>query len=431
MTAQKPTGVRWSIFLALLVMCTITNVDRAVISICMPAIQRDLKLDPAIVGVIFSAFFWGYVSMQIPMGWLADRLRADKLVVAATGFWGVLEIITGMISARSLFMLLRVLVGIAEAPMYPVSTKMQSIWLTSKERGRGVSIFDSGAAMGNAIGGPLVLLFLAWFGGWRGALIGTGLVTIAVAWGASFILRGTPDTNPRVNEAERQYIKQALVEEYENQKTVGGEPVGAKLYLSNRNFWLMCAGYYCVGGFWFGIMTWGPSYLSSAQHLDIKQIGGAVFIIYGIGVLVEITGGYLSDFWRKKGANINTVMRTLLFIQGLGMASGMYYVSRSTSATSALIGLIVGASFERVAGCLYWSVPSAIAQRKDVGIVAGCMNTVGNLAGVITPILIGVIVSKTSSYHLALMMFVGFGIAISVFSLLLDYGKKIGSISRE
>ena len=75
MTTQKPTSARWSIFVVLLILCTINYVDRAVLSVCMPSIQKDLSLDPALVGVVLSALFWGYAVMQIPAGWMADRFR--------------------------------------------------------------------------------------------------------------------------------------------------------------------------------------------------------------------------------------------------------------------------------------------------------------------------------------------------------------------
>jgi ACS family D-galactonate transporter-like MFS transporter len=382
-----------------------------------------------LVGVILSAFFWGYAVMQIPAGWLADRFATDKLLIISSFFWGIFQIITGFVSSGKTFMFILALLGVAESPMYPASTKMQAVWLTSKERGRGVAVFDSGAAMGTALGGPIVVLFITWFGGWRGALIGAGALTILVAALCSRYIRGTPDINPRVNQAERDYLRKALTEEYESQGAAGSVKAGAKEYLTSANFWLMCIGYYCVGSFWFGIMTWGPGYLSSALHLDIKSIGGAIFLIYGVGVAVEIVGGWFTDRWRQKGGDINTVMRTLLVIFGIGMAAGMFMVTRSTSAVEALVWLAVAVAFERVAGCLYWSIPPAISQRKDVGTIAGCMNLTGNIAGVLTPIIIGVVVSSTGSFDLALMMFVCFGLGISVVSLFINYGSKIGSVS--
>ena len=180
MTNLKPTNVRWQVFFTLLILCTINYVDRAVLSICMPDIQKDLDFSPAVVGFILSAFFWGYAPMQIPVGWLLDRFRPEKLIVGAGILWGVFQVITGFISSSKMFAFLRVLLGISEAPIYPGGTKLQSVWLTSKERARGSSLMDTGAALGNAVGGPLVILFLAWFGGWRGALIGTGIVSKAI-----------------------------------------------------------------------------------------------------------------------------------------------------------------------------------------------------------------------------------------------------------
>ena len=430
MSGAKPTAARWSVFAVLLILCTINYVDRAVLSVCMPSIQKDLDLDPALTGVILSAFFWGYALMQIPAGWMADRLRTDALLVVSALFWGLFQILTGFLSTGKAFMFVRALLGAAESPMYPAATKMQSIWLTSKERGRGVAVFDSGAAMGAALGGPIVALFVAWFGGWRGALIGAGLLTILVSALAWRFIKGSPETNPRVNPAERDYLKAALAEEYDSAAATGAATAGAKDYLTSASFWLMCAGYYCVGSFWFGIMTCGPSYLASTLHLDIKSIGGAVFIIYGVGVLVEIAGGWFADRWRQNGGDINTVMRTLLFVFGIGMAGGMYMVTRASSAAEALVWLTAAVSFERIVGCLYWSVPPALAQRGNVGAIAGCMNLSGNIAGVLTPIVIGFIVSTTGSYDLVLLMFVIFGLGVSVASLFINYGRKIGGAPR-
>lgn len=429
MTSMKPTNVRWGVFFTLLVLCTINYVDRAVLSICMPAIQKDLSLDPAIVGVILSSFFWGYAAMQIPVGWLLDRFRPDKLIVLSAALWGVFQMLTGFVSSSKMFMFLRVLLGISESPIYPGGTKLQSVWLTSKERARGSSLMDSGAALGNAVGGPLVILFMAWFGGWRGALIGAGVITLLIALGSWRFIQGNPDTNPRVNQLERDYIKNTLAEEYEMAKNADGSllrKVGFTDYLTSTNFWLMLIGFFAIDAYWFGIMTWGPNFLAKTQNLDIKAIGGSVLIIFGTGAVVELIGGWVTDKWRQTG-DINTVMRTLLGVLAIGMAVSMYFLSKATTLTEAIAWLTIGVSFERWAGMLFFVIPPAISQREHVGTVAGCMNFVGNLAGVLTPIIIGFILSLTGSFDGALMMFVGFGIMILISAVFLDFSKKVGS----
>jgi ACS family D-galactonate transporter-like MFS transporter len=423
----KPTNVRWRVFIMLLLLVTINYVDRAVLSIAMPEIQKDLSLDPAIVGLILSSFFWGYALMQVPSGWLADKYRPDKIVYGAALAWGIVQTMTGFITGAKSLMFLRVLLGITEAPVMPGCSKLQSIWLSSKERGRGATIIDSGAPLGTAVGGPIIIAFMAWFGGWRGALIGAGILTIVIAWLVWRVIKGGPNGNPNVNEAEREHIRKALEEEYEEHKrNATGIKIGAKDYLKARNFWCMCLGWFSFNTVFYGLMTWGPSYLAKTQNLDIKAIGGSILIIFGAGFVGEIIGGWLTDKWRDKGGDFNTVMRTMLSIAGIMTALSIFLLSKSTSVTMAITTLSVALFFLRWGG-LYWSVPAAISQREHVGTIGGCMNFAGNIAGVLTPIYIGVIVSLTDSYFLALMVFVGAGLLLATVSSLINYNKKIGS----
>ncbi|MFC4766781.1 MFS transporter [Effusibacillus consociatus] len=425
---SKPTNVRWQVFLMLLALVTINYVDRAVLSIAMPAISKDLHFDPAVVGVILSSFFWGYALMQIPSGWLADRFRPDKVVVGAAFAWGFVQTLTGFVSTSKALIFLRVLLGITEAPVYPGGAKLQSVWLSSKERGRGATILDSGAPLGTAIGGPVIVAFMAWFGGWRGALIGAGLLTLVVAWLAWRVIKGTPATNKRMNEAEREYIRQALEEEYEAHKKQAGASVSAKAYLKARNFWCMCLGWFSFNTVFYGLMTWGPSYLAKTQNLDIKSLGFSTLVIFGCGFVGEIIGGWIADKWREKGGNFNTVMRTMLAIAGIMTSLSIFLLTKTSSLTAAISLLSMALFFLRWAG-LYWSVPAAISQREHVGTVGGCMNFSGNIAGITTPIYVGLIVSATGSYFLALMVFVAAGLLLATASSLINYNKKIGSVN--
>ncbi len=264
---------------------------------------------------------------------------------------------------------------------------------------------------------------MAWFGGWRGALIGAGILTIIIAWLAWRVIKGGPNGNPKVNEAEREYIRKALEEEHK--RNASGVKIGAKDYLKARNFWCMCLGWFSFNTVFYGLMTWGPSYLAKTQNLDIKAIGGSILIIFGSGFIGEIIGGLITDKWRDKGGNFNTVMRTMLSIAGIMTAIAIFLLSRSTSVTMAITTLSIALFFLRWGG-LYWSIPAAISQREHIGTVGGCMNFAGNIAGIVTPIYIGIIVSITDSYFLALMVFVVAGLLLATVSSLINYNKKIG-----
>lgn len=423
---SKPTNVRWQIFIMLLVLVTINYVDRSALSVALPAITQDLSLDPSITGIILSSFFWGYALMQIPCGFLADRYKPTGLIIGSTIVWGIVQTLTGFTNTSKVFIFLRVLLGVVEAPLYPSGTKLQSIWLTSKERGRGATLLDSGSPLGTAVGGPIIVAFMAWFGGWRLALVGTGILTIIIGFLAWWVIRGNPSNHPRINKAERDYLSKALDEEYRVDKNISEASIGSKDYLKSSSFWFMCISFFAYNTVYFGLMTWGPMYLAQTQNLNIKSVGNAIFIIFGAGFIGELIGGWIVDKWRKKGGSHNTVMRTLLSIAGIVSGTAIFLLGHITSLTLAITLLAITLFFLRWCG-LFWSVPAAISQQKHVGVVGGCLGFTGNLAGIVTPIYIGFIVSATESYFVALMLFAVAGFVLAGASLLINYTRKIGS----
>jgi ACS family D-galactonate transporter-like MFS transporter len=168
-------------------------------------------------------------------------------------------------------------------------------------------------------------------------------------------------------------------------------------------------------------------YLSATQHLNIMGVGGAVFIIFGLGVLGEYTGGWVTDHLRQKGYRANTVIHATLLMAGLVATVSMYLLTSASSVVTAVAFLCVAMFCLSAAGALFWGMPAAISQRKDVGVVAGTMNFVGNCGGIATPILIGLIVQATGSYFWALMMFLIFCVAMGLFPLLVDVENKVGN----
>ena len=392
---MKKTNARWNIFFMLAIICTINYIDRAVISVCMPQIQEELKFSPEVVGAILSAFFWGYALMQIPCGWLCDRFKPGKILLIGGLCWGIFQAITGLISSSKIFMFIRVLLGVSEAPIYPAGAKLQSIWLPVTERSRGSALVDVGSSLGNAFGAPLVALFVLWLDGWRGALIAIGILTAVIVLICGRRLMSTPDTNKHVNQAERNYIKNALEEEW---KANQADSVATKVKVK------------------------------SVHHLDIKGLGGALFIIYGVSVLGGLLGGTITDTLKRKFGkeNYNKIMHCNLLLIGVMTGGAMLLLSQSDSLYMAIGCITVALFFQKWSGCLYWTVPAALAQRENIGTVGGCMNCVGNIGGAIIPLIIGAIVGSTGSYFLALVLFACFGIGIGLFSLLINFKKKIG-----
>ncbi|WP_196607489.1 MFS transporter [Pectinatus frisingensis] len=433
---MKKTNARWIIFVMLAIICTINYIDRAVISVCMPQIQKELQFSPEIVGAILSAFFWGYALMQIPCGWLCDRFKPGKILLIGGLCWGIFQIITGFISSSKIFMFIRTLLGISEAPIYPAGAKLQSIWLPVTERSRGSALVDVGSSLGNAFGAPLVALFVLWFNGWREALVAIGILTAITVIICGRKLMTTPDTNRNVNQAEREYIKNALQEEWKvNQENTAKRKIkiNLKQYFKHKSFWGMCFGFTCGNCIAYGLMTWGPLYLATVHHLDIKGLGGALFVIYGVSVLGGLLGGTITDTLKRKFGEekYNRIMHGNLLLIGIATGTAMFLLSRANSTYEAIVYITIALFFQKWSGCLYWTVPAALAQRENIGTVGGCMNCVGNIGGAIIPLVIGAIVGSTGSYFLAIILFACFGIGIGLCSLLINFRQKIGEQTNE
>jgi ACS family D-galactonate transporter-like MFS transporter len=142
------------------------------------------------------------------------------------------------------------------------------------------------------------------------------------------------------------------------------------------------------------------------------------------GFVGEMVGGYLSDFWKARGGSPNVVHRTLFGIAAIIATISIFLVSEVTDPLAVVVLLCSTLFFLRWCG-LYWVIPSILATRARAGFLGGVMNLGGNIGGISTPIIVGLIVSATGSYFLALMYFAAAGAALFLCSMAIDYGKKL------
>ncbi|MDT9689026.1 MFS transporter [Streptomyces sp. P9(2023)] len=419
---RRPSRVRWKMFVLLLGVVALNYIDRGSVSVALPLITEDLGLSKETTGFVLSAFFWTYALMQIPSGWLADRFGPRKMVSGACIGWGVAQSVTAAATGAGSLLGYRLLLGAVEAPVMPAGGKLNAQWLPAKERGRGAVLLDGGAPLGAALGGVLISALIAWTGSWRLSFVIAGLLTVAVGLYAAWYIRDTPREHPGVDEAEAAYIERAHAEEDAAGPAV--ERTGLRPYLRHRAFWAMCLGWMGFNGVFYGLLTWGPLYLSETKGFDIKTIGWSTLVIFGAGFVGELTGGWLSDRWKAAGAGANKVMRTMMGVAGTAVVAGLLGVVLVPDAATAVTLLSVVMFFLRWAG-LYWSLPSILAGRANAGVVGGAMNLSGNIAGIVTPIAVGYIVGGTGSYTWALLYFVGAGVLFTLSSLVLDYSRRL------
>ena len=421
---QKKTSVRWRIFLLILLIVAINYVDRVSLSVAMPAISQEFGIDAAAQGIILSAFFWTYALMQIPGGWLADKYGPRRIIAGATILWGAFQALAALATGSLALLLARLGLGFAEGPTFPSGGKLNAVWLPAKERGRGAVLIDGGAPLGTAFGGLIIAGLIGAFDSWRAAFAVAGLGTAAAGAFAYSYIRDAPRDHPSINEAEAEYIAREHAKEdaFLTPREAGATNVLG--FLRFRSFWGMLLGWVGFNLVFYGLVTWAPNYLAQERHFSLAGIGGATFIIFGAGFVGEIAGGFLADYWKERGGRPNIVMRTVLGIAAALTTLSTFCLAFVESPVAAVALLASTLFFSRWGG-LYWSIPPTLTDRGRAGVLGGIMNFVGNIAGILVPIIVGVIVQWTGSYFLALMFFSASGVLYLIGSIMIDYSRKL------
>lgn len=418
--AAPMTTVRWRIFLILLLLTAINYIDRASLSVALPLIAPEFNLTPAMEGLMLSAFFWSYALMQIPGGLLLDRFHTRGIIGTATVAWGLFQALGAASHNWLVLLLTRIGLGVAESPIMPAGAKLNGAWLTPNERGRGAVLVDGGAPLGSALGAILISGLIAWLGSWRLAFVVAGVGTVLAGILAWKYIRNHPSEHPGVNEAELRHITAGNASAH---AAAAKASLPLRELLKDRSIFAMFAGYSCILAVFYGLLTWMPSYLHKAHGLNISAMGGATFLIFMCGFVGELIGGWIGDRWRASGASPNLVMRTLF--SGSALVAALCILAAAyVGETVAVISLLcVAMFFIRWCG-MYWCLPAIIGGPSRTGVLGGTMNFCGNMAGVLVPVVIGLIVQFTGDYFFALIFFVVAAVLIAVFSSLIDYRER-------
>ncbi|WP_313811630.1 MFS transporter [Glutamicibacter sp.] len=419
----RATRTRWHLFILLLILVTVNYVDRGSISVALPLIREEFNMPPELVGLLLSAFFWTYALMQVPVGWLIDKFGPRKMLTASCVGWGAATAASGLAGGFVSMFIARLGIGVTEAGVMPAGGKLNALWMPANERGRGATILDAGAPLGAGVGGIAIAGLIASTGSWRWAFIIAGAATVLLGAAVWWFVRDNPRNHPKVNDAEADYIEAA--HRAEDAAIDGAEGTGKlRNYLKYRSFWSMCFGWFGFNGVFYGLLTWGPLYLSEAKGFDLKTIGWSTFVIFGAGFVGEILGGMLADKLQAKGVGTNKVMRSMLGFSALMVTLGLVGTTIIADPITAVVLLSTVLFFLRWVG-LFWAVPATLGGRKNAGVLGGAMNLSGNIAGFLTPIIVGLIVGATGGYTWALLYFVGSAVIMGIAVISLDYSKRL------
>ncbi|MDR5734504.1 MFS transporter [Caballeronia sp. LZ025] len=431
---MKRTKVRYVILLLIFAITTFNYADRATLSVTGAAMRAEFGFDAIRMGYIFSAFSWAYVLSQVPAGWLLDRFGARRVYAASIFLWSLFTLLQsaigllgGAAAAVTALFVLRFMMGAAEAPAFPANAKVVASWFPTKERGTASAIFNSAQYFAAVVFTPLMAWLTHAFG-WHHVYIVMGVagLMLAIVW---LSVMKNPADHPRVNRNELEYIEQGggLVRGHQRERGSGsadkGSPVGwpvVKQLLTNRMLLGVYLAQYCINVLTYFFLTWFPIYLVQARHMTILQAGLVASLPAICGFTGGVLGGVLSDSLIRRGHSL-TVARKAPIVGGMLLSSciiGCNYVNTDWI----VVALMSLAFFGKGIGALGWAVVADTSPKEAIGLSGSIFNMFGNVAGIVTPIVIGYLVATTGSFNGALA-FVGVNALITVFSYLVIVKK--------
>ncbi|MEN1835446.1 MFS transporter [Pseudomonas lijiangensis] len=427
MQEPKKTRARYLILLMLFLVTTINFADRATISIAGSSIQKDLGIDSITLGYIFSAFGWAYVLGQIPGGWLLDRFGSKKVYAASIFTWSLFTLLQGYIgefgvgTAVVVLILLRMMVGLAEAPSFPGNARIVASWFPTKERGTASAIFNSAQYFATALFAPLMGWIVYRFG-WQYVFIFMGALGIVFSMIWMRVIY-SPKDHPLANAEEVRYIAEngGLIDLDDKKKKADGGPKWdyIRQLLTNRMMAGVYLGQFCINSLTYFFLTWFPVYLVQERGMTILKAGLIASLPAICGFLGGVLGGVFSDMLLRRGNSLSVARKTPIVV-GMLLSMSMI-ICNYVEADWMVVAFMALAFFGKGVGALGWAVVSDTSPKQIAGLAGGLFNTIGNLSSISTPIVIGYIIAATGSFKMALV-FVGANALIAAISYLFIVG---------
>jgi ACS family glucarate transporter-like MFS transporter len=383
----KPTRARYGVILFAISLSILAYIDRVCISMAAPRMRKDLGLDATQMSYVFAAFALAYAIFEIPGGWMGDWMGPKKVLIRIVLWWSVFTAATGWVRGFTSLLVTRFLFGIGEAGCFPNLTKAMTIWLPQPERVRAQGLMWTFARWGGAFTPPLVILVFEYMS-WRWAFGIFG--ALGLVWCAFFLVlfKDNPRHHKGVNRAEL-----ALLEGSENLVS-GHRDVPWKKLLASRSVWLLLIQYFLVSYPFYFYLTWLPTYLIEAHHVDERVASRlAIFPLLFAGA-GSLAAGLLSHKVARWLGSVSLARR------GMGTAgcllAGLFILLhiQLKDPWLAMLAMGVGTFFHDITTPGSWSACMDVGG-KYAGTVSGAMNMMGNLGSLSSPLAMGYILKAT------------------------------------
>ncbi|QIP15521.1 MFS transporter [Spirosoma aureum] len=384
MSTSKLKNYRWIIVILLFTATTINYLDRQIIGLLKPILEKEFSWSETDFAHIVMAFTAAYAVGLLLFGWIIDKIGTKVGYSITIIIWSVAGMLHAIARSVFGFSLARIGLGIGEAGNYPAAVKTVAEWFPQKERGLATGLFNAGTSIGVVVA-VLVVPWILNNYGWHEVFWITGALGFVwlIFW---LIFYDIPTKQSRLTAEEYQYIasgQEAVTDEAADKSSIKW----FKLFTFPQT-WAMITGKGLIDPIYWFFLFWLPSYFSSTFNLDLKKPSLELMLIYTATTLGSIGGGYLSSSLIKRGWATVKARKTVLFAFAVIEISIM--LAQFVTDVWVAVGLLsVAVAVHQAWATNVFTLASDLFPKQAVSSVVGIAGTAGAIGGILFPILVG------------------------------------------
>lgn len=411
-------GYRWTIVALLFCATSISYIDRQVLGILAPTLQRELGWNEIQYGNIVSWFSFAYGIGLLFAGRLLDRIGVRTGFSAAIVVWSLAAVATARATSVAAFGFMRALLGLGEAGNFPASLKTVAEWFPKKERALAVGVFNAGSNVG-AIVAPLAVPWIALTWGWRQAFVATG--SLGFIWLVFWLaIYREPDGHPRLSAAELAHIRSDPAESL--------TPIPWTKLLGYRQTWAFAIGKALTDPIWLFYLFWLPKFLDARFGVKLTALALPIVAVYLTADVGSVGGGWLSSFFIARGWSVNRARKVTMLVAALLIIPTAFAPLVDSEWLAVAVVALAAAAHQWWSANLFTTV-SDMFPRRAVASVVGIGGFVGAMSAMLFQRATGVILDRTGGRYGYVFAICGLAyiVALGLIQLLAPRMEPVGS----
>jgi D-galactonate transporter len=376
--------------------------DRVNVGFAKLEMLDALKLSNTVYGLGAGIFFIGYVLSGVPSNLILHKLGARRWIAVMMVAWGALSACMLFVTTPLSFYVLRFFTGVAEAGFFPGMVLYFTHWFPSQKRGQVMALFMSAIPISGLIGGPLSGWMLAHFSAGQGGMMGwqwlfllQGVPTVLLGIGVYFYLNDGISQAKWLNADEKRAMLDALAADEKQRQSTStvGQSFGD--VLRNGNVWMLGVIYFCIQMGVYAINFWLPSIIKSLGYQSAVTVGWLSAVPYLFAAVFMIWAGRSADRHGERRWHVTAPM--LMGLVGLTLTANF-----SSNPVIVIAGLSMATMGALAALSMFWALPAAFLGSAAAAGGLALINSLGQIAGFVSPFLVGWIKDATQSTDVAL-----------------------------